>query len=129
MFNKIDLMQVRRGNILKTIGMLCNPNFVNKNNRCFGLSPIYFLYPLTSLPKMVNLRNACFHQAEPTLCFSDQVLVLLCLPRSIKGECLLSCKRERENAEMKTQRKAVCSEASLTLEIFGDPRTTNTRHR
>ena len=23
--------------------------------------------------------------------FSDHVLVLLCLPRSIKGECLLSC--------------------------------------
>ena len=47
-------MQVSRGNILKTTGMLCNPNFVNKNNRYFGLSSIYFLYPLASLPKMVK---------------------------------------------------------------------------
>ena len=34
--------------------MLCNPNFICKNNQCFGLSSIYFLYPLTSLPKMVK---------------------------------------------------------------------------
>ena len=34
--------------------MLCNPKFVNKNNRYFGLSSIYFLYPLTSLPKIVK---------------------------------------------------------------------------
>ena len=27
------------------------------------------------------------------------------------------------------EREAVCSEASLTLETFGDQRTTNTRHR
>ena len=47
-------MQVGRGNILKTIGMLCNPNFVSKNNQYFSLSSIYFLYPLTSLPKMVK---------------------------------------------------------------------------
>ena len=32
--------------------------------------------------------------------------------------------------EMKLMlREAVCSEESLTLEIFGDTRTTNTRHR
>ena len=47
-------MQVSRGNILKTTGMLCNPKFINKNNRHFDLSYIYFLYPLTSLPKMGN---------------------------------------------------------------------------
>ena len=47
-------MQVSRGNILKTTGMLCNPKFVNKNNQYFDLSSIYFLYPLASLPKMVK---------------------------------------------------------------------------
>ena len=83
-------MQVSRGNILKTTGMLCNPKFVCKNNRYFSLSSIYFLYPLTSLPKMVKQEMACFHQAKLTLCFSDQVLVLLCLLRSIKGKHLLS---------------------------------------
>ena len=29
LFNKIKLMQVNRRNILKTTGMLCNPNFIN----------------------------------------------------------------------------------------------------
>ena len=47
-------MQVSRGNILKTTGMLCNPKFVSKNNQYFDLSCIYFLYPLTSLLKMVK---------------------------------------------------------------------------
>ena len=47
-------MQVDRGNILKTIGMLCNPKFSSKNNWYFNLSSIYFLYPLASLPKMEN---------------------------------------------------------------------------
>ena len=47
-------MQVSRGNILKTIGMLCDPKFVYKNNRYFDLSSTYFLYPLPSLPKMVK---------------------------------------------------------------------------
>ena len=28
LFNKLNLMQVCRGNILKTTGMLCNPNFI-----------------------------------------------------------------------------------------------------
>ena len=36
--------------------VLCNPKFVCKNNQYFGLSSIYFLYPLVSLPKMVNLE-------------------------------------------------------------------------
>ena len=49
-------MQVSRGNILKTIGMLCNLKFISKNNRYFDLSSIYFLYPLASLPKMENLE-------------------------------------------------------------------------
>ena len=47
-------MQVSRGNILKTTGMLCNPKFICKNNQYFDLNSIYFLYPLASLPKMVN---------------------------------------------------------------------------
>ena len=47
-------MQVSRGNILKTTGMLCNPKFIYKNNWYFDLSSTYFLYPLTSLPKMVK---------------------------------------------------------------------------
>ena len=47
-------MQVSRGNILKTTGMLCNPKFIYKNNQYFDLSSIYFLYLLTSIPKMVK---------------------------------------------------------------------------
>ena len=47
-------MQVSRGNILKTTGMLCNQKFVCKNSWYFDLSSIYFLYPLASLPKMVK---------------------------------------------------------------------------
>ena len=47
-------MQVSRGNILKTTGMLCSPKFVYKNNQYFDLGSTYFLYPLTSLPKMVK---------------------------------------------------------------------------
>ena len=31
--------------------------------------------------------------------------------------------------EMKFNEEGMCSEASLTLEIFGDTRTINTRHR
>ena len=51
-------MQVSRGNILKTTGMLCNPNFTQyKNIQYFDLSSIYFHYLLTSLPKMVNLEK------------------------------------------------------------------------
>ena len=34
--------------------VLCNPKFICKNNWYFALSSIYFLYPLTSLPKMVK---------------------------------------------------------------------------
>ena len=49
-------MQVSRGNILKTTGMLCNSKFIYKNNQYFGLSSTYFLYPLTSLPKMGKLE-------------------------------------------------------------------------
>ena len=42
--------------------------------------------------------------------------------------------RERERREREREREretsgAVHSEVSLTLEIFGDTRTTNTRHR
>ena len=47
-------MQVSRGNILKTTGMLCKPKFICKNNQYFDLSSTYFLYPLASLPKMVK---------------------------------------------------------------------------
>ena len=55
-------MQVSGGNILKTTGMLCNPNFLDKriigilvqDLLCSSKGPIYFLYPLTSSPKMVK---------------------------------------------------------------------------
>ena len=47
-------MQVGRGNILKTTGMLCNLEFTYKNNWYFDLGSIYFLYPLASSPKMVK---------------------------------------------------------------------------
>ena len=47
-------MQVSRGNILKTTGMLCNPKFVCKNNRYFGLSSKIFPLPTCILPKMVK---------------------------------------------------------------------------
>ena len=83
-------MQVSRGNILKTIGMLCNPNFIKENNQYFNLNFYIFPLPTCIFTKDGKSGNACFHQAELTLCFSDQVLVLLCLPRSIKGKCLLS---------------------------------------
>ena len=81
-------MQVSRGNIFKTKGMLCNPKFANKNNWLFDLSSTYILYPLASLPKDGKTGNAHFHRAEFIHCFSDQVLVLLCLPRSIKRDML-----------------------------------------
>ena len=55
-------MYVSRGNILKTTGMLCNPNFAYK--RIIGISiqdllhlnkgSLYFLYQLTSLPEIVK---------------------------------------------------------------------------
>ena len=60
-------MQVSRGNILKTTGMLCDLEFVYKNNRYFDLSSIYFLYPLTSLPKMVKQEMPA--SAEQSLLF------------------------------------------------------------
>ena len=50
--------------------------------------------------------NACFHQEEQTLCVSDHVLVLLCLPRSIKGECLLSCVWSKVEVEADERRSS-----------------------
>ena len=83
-------MQVSRGNILKTTGMLCNPKFVSKNKFVFQSKLYIFPLPTCIFTKDGKTGNACFHQAVLTLCFSDQVLVLLCLPRSIKGKHLLS---------------------------------------
>ena len=68
-------MQVHKGNILKTIRMLCNPNFISS---VFWSEPyyiplpsytkehqvkpyIYFLYPLASLPKIVKPGSSYFH--------------------------------------------------------------------
>ena len=76
-------MQVSRGNVLKTTGILCNPKFICKNNRYLDLKLYIFPLPTGIFTKDGKTGNACFHQAELTLCFSDQVLVLLCLPRSI----------------------------------------------
>ena len=76
-------MQVSRGNILKTTGMLCHPKFIYKNNQLFRSKLYIFPLPTCIFTKDGKTGNACFCQAELTLCFSDQVLVLLCLPRSI----------------------------------------------
>ena len=38
----------------RAASVLCNPKFICKNNRHFSLSSTYFLYLLTSLPKMVK---------------------------------------------------------------------------
>ena len=58
--------------------LLCNPNFIHKNNWCFSLSSIYFLYPLASLPKMVKPEMpASIKQSElfvlVTMCWSSFV--------------------------------------------------------
>ena len=124
-------MQVSRGNILKTKGMLCNPNFVSKNNHVFRSKLYIFPLPTCISTKDGKTGNACFHWAKLTLCFSDQVLVLLCLLRSIKREMLAKLYERRERCMMLSDAdvKAECIEASLMLEILGDTRTTNTRHR
>ena len=49
---------------------LCDPKSVNKNNWHFDLSSIYFLYPLTSLPKMVK-------QEMPASIQQSQLIVLV----------------------------------------------------
>ena len=55
LFNKLKLMQVSRGNILKTTGMLCNPNFVHIRIISILVWALYISsLPLTSLPKMVK---------------------------------------------------------------------------
>ena len=59
-FNNIGNMPGKYSIILDPImsnqynTLLCNPKFIYKNNQYFNLSSIYFLYPLTSLPKMVK---------------------------------------------------------------------------
>ena len=60
--------------------------------RIIGIWSELYIFPLPTciFAKIGKTGNACFHRAELTLCFSDQVLVLLCLPRSIKGTCLLT---------------------------------------
>ena len=79
--------------------MLCNPNFIKENNQYFDLNPIYFLYPLTSLPKMVKQEMPASVKQSQLFVLVTSCLVLLCLPRSIKGKCLLSCvDREREES-------------------------------
>ena len=101
--------------------MLCNPDFICKNNQYFSLSSIYFLYPLTSLPKMVKLEM-------PASIEQSELFVLVTMPLSPKinkREMLARLCRMM----LMGRREAVHSEASLTLEISGDPRTTNTRHR
>ena len=70
-------MQVSRGNILKLQGCSVTQNFINK--RIIGIlvqdllrsgkGSIYFLYPLTSLPKMVK-------QEVPTSIEQNQLFVL-----------------------------------------------------
>ena len=96
-----------------------------KNNLCFGLSSIYFLYPLTSLPKMVK-------QEVPASIEQDWIFVLWpCV-----GPPLSSVINKRGMLAKLCMmmwdwhvQEAVCSKASLTLETTGEQRTTSTRHR
>ena len=69
-------MQVIRGNILKTTGLLCNPNFINK--RIIGISVKDLLHsgkgsifplPTHILTKDGKTGSYYLHQAELTLCF------------------------------------------------------------
>ena len=100
-------------------GMLCNPKFINKNKSVFQSKPYIFPLPTHIFTKDGKTGNACFHQAELTLCFHDHVLVLLCLLRSIKRTTFANlCMRVLLTSE------TVHSKASLTLEIFGEERTT-----
>ena len=61
-------MQVSGGNILKTTGMLCNPNFIYK--RIIGISGLY-IFPLPNriFTKDGKTGSACLCQAELNLCF------------------------------------------------------------
>ena len=56
-------MQVGGGNILKTTGMLCNPNFV------FWSGLYVFPLPTHIFTKDGKTGSAGFHQAELALCF------------------------------------------------------------
>ena len=67
-----------KGFVCSSYILLCNPNFICKNNQCFSLSFIYFLYPLTSLPKMVKPEMpASIEQSKlfvlVTMCWSSFV--------------------------------------------------------
>ena len=71
-----DLIQATK--FVFTEIVLCNPNFVEENNQYLGLSSIYLLYPLTSLPKVVKQEMpASIKQSQPfvlvTRCWSSFV--------------------------------------------------------
>ena len=128
-------MQVGRGNILKTTGMLCNPNFVY--GRIISISvqalpysnkgSIYFLYPLTSLPKVVK--------QEVLTSFEQNKLFVL---KPCVGPLLFSVINKRGTLaklhmrpQLRHQRRCcqVCSEASLIPWTTREHGTANTRHR
>ena len=104
-------MQVSRGNILKTIGMLCNPNFAYKNNQYFNLSPITFAYifPLPTHIFTINSKTGSYHfcQANKSFVLKPCVGPPLFSVVTIKRGCLLSygwcVEREREEIELMRQ--------------------------
>ena len=111
---------------------MCNPKFVCKNNWYFDLSSTYFLYPLTSIPKMVKQEMPASIGRANSLFQSPGVGPPLFSKINIRemfaGLCMM--RDDAADTHIETdQRSRVHSEASLTLETFGDIRTTNTRHR
>ena len=104
--------------------VLCNPIFIHsRKNRCFSLSSIYFLYPLASLPKMVK-------QEIPASIKQSKIFVLVtCIGPPLSSEINKRGMLAKLCMMLMGSRGAVHSEASLILETFEDPRTTNTRQR
>ena len=121
-------MQVSRGNILKTTGMLCNPNFIDKRIIGILMWAPYISSPLASLPKMVK-------QEVPASTKQNWIFVLwpsVGPPLSFvinKRGMLAKLDIDRQMGRERQEIRAVCSKASLTLETTGDQRTANTRHR
>ena len=98
-------MQVSRGNILKTIGMLCNPNFIYSqlisifvptlicssfvmHKGTSSKNPTYFLYPLTTFldQEVHNSVEQSRFFAFKTMCWPPLFSMI-----NIKGGHLPSC--------------------------------------
>ena len=125
--------------------VLCNPYFVlkqligisvwtllclsNTHKETLSSHPLYFLYPLTSLPKIVKPGSSYFCRAAiDSLFLKPCVGPPLFSMINIKREHLLSCTWDRRPERINWCCQ-VCSEASLTLETTREQRTANTRDR